>query len=258
MDNTDVKVYKKNFITNAIFKVNFPKIDLNENPPEDLKKKISTKFPNFNLKKKANVDVRVKNGKTITTNFNEIISWEFMTEPSKEKVNRFIIHPNYFSLEYENYSNFKSFNKDIKLVFDVFNEFFPIETVKRVGLRYINQIILDSGKPLEWDKLLHPSLFSIYNGFLSDSDDILRSMHVLELEDNDYFLRFQFGSYNSEYPNPIARKEFVLDYDCFLNEDRTPYEIFKIAEDSNKIIYKWFEKSIKEGLRDIMGMIKDE
>jgi len=39
-------------------------------------------------------------------------------------------------------------------------------------------------------------------------------MGVLEFNTPDYFIRFQYGWFNSEYPNPIARKEFLLDYDC--------------------------------------------
>ncbi len=83
-------------------------------------------------------------------------------------------------------------------------------------------------------------------------------MHYLELKEEGYNLKFQFGLFNSEYPNPISRKEFVLDYDCSTNEETDILEIFDKAKEFNKKIHEWFEKSIQDGLRDIMGVVNND
>ena len=255
--NDPVNIYKKNYITNVIFRVDFKKMDLAQDPPEELQKTIREKFPIFHQIKKETFGFEIKGNNQFTTKLNETILWEFKSKEGNEKYNKVIIHPEYLSLEYENYTNFKDFQQDLKLVLDVFLGTYFVEGIKRLGSRYINQIVLGSGNPLEWNNLIHPSLFSIPSGFTTTSD-ILRSMHVLEVEEDDYLLRFQFGLYNSEYPNPIARKEFVLDYDCFIEQEIEPFEINKRAEECNDIIYKWFEKSIGEDLREIMGVKKND
>ncbi|MEN4007279.1 MAG: TIGR04255 family protein [Methanobacteriaceae archaeon] len=78
---------------------------------------------------------------------------------------------------------------------------------------------------------------------------------IIEVREDDYLLRFQFGLYNTEYPSPIARKEFVLDYDCYIEGEIDILELFKRSDECNKIIYSWFERSIQDELRKEMGML---
>lgn len=258
-DNDQINVYDVNFITNAIFRVDIPKIDMNNSdPPEELRKELEQKFPIYHQIKKSNFGVKVEDKNQVTTQLSEKILWEFKSKRDHNKFNKVVISPDYISLEYEDYKTFKDFFKDIKFVFNILFEHYPIENVNRIGLRYINEISLDSGNPFDWNNLIDKSLFAVPEKFSKSSEDILRSMQVLDIEEDDYLLRFQFGLYNSEYPNPIARKEFVLDYDCFIKGEIEQYEIFKHAERCNKVISKWFEKSIEDGLREIMGVQKNE
>lgn len=252
--NDQVKSYKTNFITNAIFKVDFPEIDLDTSDiPNKLQNTLKNKFPTVHKLKTGNLDVKVKGVDQVTTQLNEKILLEFKNRNNKDKFNKVIISPNYVSLEYESYNCFKEFYKDIKFVFDAFLEAYPIEKIKRIGLRYINQITLDSGNPFDWDNLINKNLLYVHKFAENSKDiDILRSMHILELEEDDHQLRFQFGLYNSEYPNPIARREFVLDYDCYIDNEMESFKLFEDSKRCNAIIYKWFEKSIGENLREIM------
>lgn len=146
----------------------------------------------------------------------------------------------------------------MKLIFETLADLYPIKIINRVGLRYINQIKIESGDPIDWNGLIHPSLFSVQREFISRENGLLRSMHYLELKEEGYNLKFQFGLFNSEYPNPISRKEFVLDYDCSTNEEIDISRIFVKANEFNKKIHEWFEKSIQDGLRDIMGVVNNE
>lgn len=254
--NVKVKEYKSNFIENAIFRVDFPRIlDLNpNNPPAKIQNKLKKKYSIVNIKQGGAIDFKIEDGKELITQMNEVISWEFSDTENPETMNKITINPEFIAIEYQTYTTFKEFYEDIKLVFESFKDTYPLEIANRLGLRIINVIKWDEGHPLKWDNIIHPSLFSIPKNFVSENEDILRSMHVLEVDEDDYLLRFQFGIYNNEYPNPIARKEFVLDYDCFLEERMDINEIFKRSEDCNKIIDRWFERSIKEELRKEMGV----
>jgi len=136
-------------------------------------------------------------------------------------------------------------------VFD--SALYPVKIANRIGLRYINQVYLDSGDPLDWTNLINPILVSISEQFVESKDTIMRSMHFLEVGEEDYSLKFQFGLFNSECPGYINRKEFVLDYDCASRGEIDISQVLDTTKQFHKIIYDWFEKSIEDGLRQKMG-----
>ncbi|MDY6895401.1 MAG: TIGR04255 family protein [Thermotogota bacterium] len=248
-------VYESNYITNVIFRVDFPKIlELNEQKtPIKFQEAVSERFPKLEEIKGGVLDVKIEKDMDISLKHENKVTWEFS---NKEKTKKVFINSDFVSIEYLKYEHFADFLNEIQFVFDTFTSLYPVKISKRIGLRYINQIKLDSGDPMDWNNLIHPSLFSNYNEFKLENIDILRSMRLLELKEGEYRLKFQFGLSNSEYPNPIARKEFILDYDCSTNEELEISEIFNLAKEFNIIIYRWFENSILEDLREKMGVVK--
>lgn len=251
MVSDNKKMYKKNFLTNVIFKVDFPKVlELTDKKsPIEFQKKISDSFPILNEVKGGQFEYEIKSTNQFSLKSEDKISWEFM---SKDKTKKVFVDSDYVYLECLRYEHFEDFFKDIKLVFETFLELYPIKIAKRIGLRYINQIKLDTGDPLDWSDFIDNNLFSVTANFLKNKDSLLKSMQLLEVKEDEFILKFQFGFFNSEYPNPIARKEFVLDYDCISNEETEINDIYTISKKFNEIIEKWFETSILDGLRDIM------
>ncbi|MEA3293395.1 MAG: TIGR04255 family protein [Euryarchaeota archaeon] len=248
------RVYESHFLTNVVFRVDFPKIlELSEQkPPSKFQEKISENYPIVNEVKGEFHKYQLKQ----TLDFvetNEKISWDFS---NKEKTKRVFIDSDFVFIEYLKYEHFDDLFQDVKLIFETLIDLYPVKITKRVGLRYINQIKIKSGDPIDWNGLIHPSLFSVSGDFISSEHELLRSMHYLELKEEGYNLKFQFGLFNSEYPNPISRKEFILDYDCSTNEEIDILEILDKAKEFNKKIHEWFEKSILDDLRDIMGVVK--
>jgi uncharacterized protein (TIGR04255 family) len=249
-------IYERNYLTNVICRIDFPEVlELNaENPPIELKKRIIEKFPLFETRKGQNVKVDIKEGSAVT-DYHEEISWEFK---NKDKSKIIIVNSKFLHVEYLKYKHIKEFLEDIRLVFGNLIGLYPIEITRRIGLRKINQIRLEErGNPYDWNDLIHPCLFSIPTRFTTNEDDVLRSMHILELEENDLHLRFQFGLFNSEFPNSIARKEFVLDYDCYTEDEIEISEVYNKIEEANDIIYRWFDKSIDNGLKDKMRGVEE-
>lgn len=246
----DKREYKTNFLTNVIFRVDFPKIlELSEKAPSEFQKKINDTFPILEEIKAHRLDFEVKSSEEdISLKQEKATAWQFS---NKEKTKKIFLDPEFVYIEYTKYTSFEEFFTDIKFVFGTFTDLYPIKIAKRIGLRYINQIKIPAGDPFKWSGLIHENLLSTTE-FVTKKDNIVRSMHLLQLREETNNLLFQFGFFNSEYPNPIARKEFALDYDCSTDKETEISEIYAKANEFHKLIGNHFEKSILEGLRTMM------
>jgi uncharacterized protein (TIGR04255 family) len=243
-------IYKKTYLTNVIFRVDFPKF-VDTDPTKTLsilKDAFKDSFPDHVETPGGLFEYQIDQEDFVIKKEKRVI-WEFSDKEQSKKVT---ITPEFVSLEHKKYSNFETFFKDINLVFNFLTDVYKIKICKRIGLRYINQINLSSGDPLDWKGLIHPNLLSVEKGFTKDNEIILRSMHFLEAKEKENKLIFQFGLANSEYPNPIARKEFILDYDCSSKEEISISQIYDKVKEYNEMIVEWFERSITDDLRHMM------
>ncbi len=250
--NFSRKKYKNNFLTNVIFRVDYPKIlELTEkNPPVKLQEKI---IDHFQIVKEIPGEIVEFKKKKADFSFKseKKLGWEFS---DKEKTKKAFIDPEYSWIEYYKYSNFEEFFKDIKLIFDPLIDSYPVKVTKRIGLRYINQIHLDSGSPTDWMEYINPDLFVFPKLIAKQEGSTLRYFNFIEVREKECRLKFQYGLFNSEYPNPITRKEFVLDYDCSIEEEIEISNIFDKAIEFHEVANRWFEVNILQKLRDIMGV----
>ena len=73
---------------------------------------------------------------------------------------------------------------------------------------YINDIILD-GDAFHWAPFINSHLISLLD-FPPEKRKTSRGMGRIEIAEDNYSVLFQFGMFNPEYPNPIARKEFIF------------------------------------------------
>ncbi|GAG30680.1 unnamed protein product, partial [marine sediment metagenome] len=191
---------------------------------------------------------------TIETKTTEMPKWMFFNTTKKRIVS---FENNNIVVEFKEYTHFEEYFKIVKLVIESLFQQFPSIISTRLGLRYLNKINLEEKSPFKWDTLLNKSLLDPMN-FISDKEYMSRYVTLFELNKEDYMLRFQCGIANSLYPSPIIRKEFILDYDCFTHEslEKTD-EILGKVKKFEEIISNMFEKSIEDGLRKVMGMVKD-
>ena len=221
-----------------------------------IKAELKERFP---LSKKIpgqSVELKIKDFKH-TTRSKDIYSYQFL---DKKRGNRVIIDDKKLVFETNKYKGFVNLYENIEFITGKFEESYPLEKINSIGLRYINQIdITPPKKPLNWKNLINSDLTCVPDNFLKNGglckDNMSRSMHFLEMSEEDYRLRFQFGMFNSEYPNSISKKEFVLDYDCITIGEISPNDTLAITKKFNNIIYNWFEMSIGSELKDMM---KDE
>lgn len=250
--------YSSNFLTHAILRVEFPQIlGLDKtNPPVKLQNEIKDIFPILEEKSGKFIEFKIDKEEPARVSETELVRWHFY---DKEKTKVVEVSPTWVTVEYFKYKDFKDYSECYEWVFRKFFDIYNVVTISnRLGLRYINEIKIEKGNPFDWKNIINNELVCIERDFIEQKQDVKKSMHMLEAKVEGYDLKFQFGMFNSEYPNPIARKEFVLDYDCVLREEIDINEIYGKAIESKKIISAWFERSIGEELRKIMGKVKDE
>jgi len=158
-------------------------------------------------------------------------------------------------VECNKYGVFETFKEDVMHVFDAFQAVYKPIDLKRMGLRYVNEIKFSEGNPFDWSNFISDSLLCPLNSFPDNQKRIARSMTQTIFSRIDHLLRFSCGMFNkSEFPSPISRKEFILDYDCF-TEEVTGGDIGKFLEIFHLDIQTMFENSIKDSLRTTMGAL---
>jgi uncharacterized protein (TIGR04255 family) len=250
------KRYKKNFLSNAVFKLDFPTLpDYGHEKAAEFQKLVKKEFQILQEQKGISIEHKFKGTEQIEAKTTETQKWEFF---NKTKTRIISFEFDNIIVEFKEYTHFEDFLKIIDMVTKSLFELFPSIVSTRLGVRYINQINIEDKHPFEWDNLLNKSLLDSMN-FISDKEDMSRHITLIELNKEDYMLRFQYGIANSLYPSPIIRKEFVLDYDCFTFESlESPEEIMRMVKEFNKVISDMFEESIEDGLREIMETVEDE
>ncbi|MDR0913265.1 MAG: TIGR04255 family protein [Methanobrevibacter sp.] len=241
--------YKKNYLTDVIFELKFPPVlefmDGVNSPVSKFQKKIVDEF-SYSKVDIGEELVVMPNGinSEISTSTRKKMSWVFYNE-SSNPTKKIILTHNSVILVYNEYNNFEEFSESINLILDALSDY-PIKKSEYIGLRYINQLSFDNIS--DWSKLINTNLHLVTSKFVKN--DILRSMHTLEFKEKDYQIQFVFGQFNSEYPNPISKKEFALDYTCRCKDSNDIIDVPKITKEMNEIIVKWFEKSILDDLRE--------
>jgi len=250
--------YKRNFINSAVFQINFPTIlELEEKVPTGFQSKIADKFPILRDSTELNLNFSVSSSEKLDEK--EIIplglkKWQFH---NREKNKIIALSNKSLTIEYADcYSNFKEFISDIELILKSLFEEYNIPLIDRIGVRYINQIKLSSGNPLDWKDIINEDLTSSIK--FANTKNLIRTMQQLQIEEDSYYLVLRYGMPNSSYPSKIVRKEFTLDMDCFGNGEFTVEEIPILLAKYHEVIKNTFESSIGDEFRKMMNKEDEE
>ena len=153
---------------------------------------------------------------------------------------------------YLKYDKFDSFTEDFESILTSLYKFKNDIQIKRFGLRYINNISNVPGNPLEWEHLINANLLSILN-IPREKKHIARAFHSLELNCGDYNVRFQYGIHNPDFPAPIKKKEFILDFDAYYGGIMSKADIEDFFPKFHLSIQELFEDSITEDYRKVLN-----
>jgi uncharacterized protein (TIGR04255 family) len=225
--------YPKNFITKVIARVDFQPILKLKEEPVDFQEAIRAEFPRFS--RKESVDISIKTGAPPVTS--KIPIWLFM---NKDKTAIIELNYQFLSLVLNKYDKYDSFQHFVELMYNNFNNIYKPGLIKLIVLRFINQIEL-SGDPYDWDGYINDMLCCSVKAFPDLPNKLMRAMSQMHIKLGDRKLLFNYGIYNSEYPNIIAQKEFILDYECAYSDESEPEGVlikFKQLYEDIKAVFK--------------------
>jgi len=247
--------YKTSFLTKVIAQVDFTtKIEISKNGlSESATKAILKAFPIPEVQERIKKSVEISNKGTKETIDNQVFLFYYGLNKDKT----ILLTPEFASLEVKLYDTFEKFKTDFFLLLDVIEKEKECST-KRFGLRYINQIVFDEKNPLNWSSYINKELISPIN-ILHDKKYITRVFsNIIQQFDDDMMLNFHFGMHNPDFPSRIKKKSFVLDYDAYYQGLMENQEIKNLIDTSHERIEDLFENSIKESLRQKMGVTENE
>lgn len=243
--------YKRNFIEQVVFNVNFDSISL-------------SKFNDFNekiIEKKFELE-RTPN-ETTEENFEFGSDWSMKRSLWKKFIWKaqlwdwYIIElsDNYIQLFFNRweavYKDKSIFQKYLD-VLDVFFDTFEIKWFSRVSLRYINNIKekeLESelSDYIQWD-LLKWSDFSKWIW------DLARFMSQFMIVKDGYNVMVKYWFWNNLFPSKIVDEDFILDIECSpsMPISRQEKSITEIFSDFNVEIDDIFERSITQEMKTFL------
>lgn len=250
--------YKKNYLTKVILRIDFnpiTRLQTEKNP--EFSKKIEGKYPYVKGRPTTQINFSISPSGSGIEQQDTGMVWEHRNEEKSEKI--ISLAPNSMSIDcgkYQ-YDHYPPFREEVKYLFDNFIDTYKIEEVSRIGLRFINDISLTEGNPLEWNGFINEKLSISSTAGLLDGMKLIRSMHQLHALYDDISVLFNYGIYNPDFPNPVARKNFILDYDCYITGGVKSPDVLRRLDDLNKVAENMFETSIQEKLRENMEEIHE-
>lgn len=204
-----------NFLKQVILRLDFiGEIDRSQQVLDDIKRDVSDILPEFETRDIVSVEMTIDQAQKSTS---EKRYKSFLLHNNTTN-NSLVLEPSAIIFDIKKYNNYEEFKGLVQKVIRNLGEQNQSIKVSKTGLRYINQIIIDEGDPFEWTELIKDPLICSFN-FIEDRSELSRSVGVMELNKSDHYVRFQYGWFNSEFPNPIAKKEFLLDYDCYSKDE---------------------------------------
>lgn len=238
--------YHNNYLTDVIAKINFPiLLDLVNNSPKDFQDKIISNFPILEPIKQFGVKIENK-GDNFTAEKENRTVWRF-----KSKDGNKIVELDFESMAFvlKKYSNYTDFRSEFSTLFDSLMSAYPNILINRFGLRYINLVNLNETNFFEWASYINSDMVKNLD-FIEDKSQIRRAMGAFELKcDEDSLLNVKYGMINTSYPNPIIKKEFILDFDCYTQVQFEKENMLSNMDKYHTYIKTYFEKSITESLR---------
>lgn len=252
MDSSKIR-YKTNYLSKVIVRLDFnPILVLQKETPADFQDKIRSILPYFEEQNVIQHTTRFQSD-VREDETRPIKNWIFNDRETRERY-KIILNYQFFTIEDYDYTTLEDFLEVIELVENSFYTSYENVVYSRLGLRYINEINLPKGNPFQWDGFISPSLFAGIKA-IEPKDTISRAMSQIVFTKETHSIVFNYGMFNSEFPSPIARKEFILDYDASTKEisrDKLKESVQLFNED----IVEMFESHIGDSLRDKMGRIQ--
>lgn len=249
--------YTNNFLNQVILRVDFLQFLSTQELFSDTTEKVILKhFSMRGIDKKVSFDtinVKIDPNKMDVQNTQKETIEGIQREYNKGK-NKIILSNKFLIYDIKEYNTFEN---HYALFQDILAELFRNQkiTSARIGVRYIN-IFEASRIKLRKNMFSQGISASLNIKDLIPNNELLltRSMSLSEYQLNNMLLKFRFGMFNPDYPNPLDKGDFALDYDCYTTEPmESTGEILQIVTRGHDAIQELFEASITDSLRKILN-----
>lgn len=237
--------YPRNFLSKVVFQINFLPIEAIKRGLDQRVIQTCVEITGAPLVLQKNTNINV-NSSDSSVSTQQTPKWTFVGE----EIEMFFLHDS-FNIISKKYTTYTDFHPHIERTFNLFRDIYN-PSFARTALRYINNISFPNGDAFDFNGLINEPLLRPTKEF---SDQFLmRSMGSMILQDSERSIttNFNYGFFNSQFPNIIALREFILDYDCYYIH-RDGDNIKTILMNLRNRINTLFEKSISEGLRNILN-----
>lgn len=185
------------------------------------------------------------------------------SQPIQEQINSWIfdgdkfliqIQHNSISIRDKKYIRHNEFHEVITSIVNFFNKIYQ-PTCSRVAMRYTNIIAFPEGNTYDFKDLIHDDLLNATLFF--SKEGLARSIGAMNMIDDDGIrVNFVYGFLNQKgFPNKISKREFVLDYDCSIDDIVQSPQIEPYLVKLRTKVNLLFNKSILEKLREQMKPI---
>lgn len=251
--------YRSNFLTHVIVRADFdPVAELGGHVRPTLSQRIGDLFPVVETKPTSEVRLVVGPGGPQMTN--ETVGAVFEHRRGDAPLPLVALARDNLSIEYgAAYADFGQLRGELAQILNWLAELHGAATsIKRLGMRYINEIVFPTGHALDWDGLINPSLIDSVKAGVLENMRIKRSTRSFEVLNDDFAMHIHYGLFNPDYPSPLVRRHFVLDIDAYSERRMAVPEALSCFDALNSACDESFESSIARGLRDHMGAVNDQ
>jgi uncharacterized protein (TIGR04255 family) len=241
-------MYKNNYLSKVIIRVDFlsPIKNIENELPRQISEIIKFNYPIAEPKKVVVENKTFSKNGIINTFIDEKTEWHFY---DKEREKELVIIPTSIFVNFLKYTSYEELKREFQEVINKFFELFDEAQVSRLGLRYINDISLNENNPLNWEAYLKGDISCLSN-FIQEKQSLSRIFSTIEMNYGDFNLRFQFGLFNSDFPAPIKKKSFILDFDAYYQGLQDQNQVIPNLDKYHTKIQELFEFSITDKLRE--------
>jgi uncharacterized protein (TIGR04255 family) len=234
------------FLKEVVFRIDLKQLlSLPDDSVEKIREALKDDFPDIERQTLVTVTWEVGGPASQSEKVTRERQYPVIVVLNKKTNNRIVIEPYAIIFDLTAYTSYSNLVDTVKSVLDVAEPLNPESVASRIGLRYVNQIVISEGDPYDWRGVIADRLLCDFE-VPSPKEKLIRQMSVIEFEEDESRVKFQFGMYNSEYPSRIAKKEFALDYDCYSTTEAPLRSTIGRLEKYHGIIKSLYAKSISE------------
>lgn len=257
--------YLTNTITNVILRIDFanPISSINSELHSSVRSECLKYFEIPEIKEAHNQEIQFSGhpgNQSVALNSSSITEWHFKGKSSRKELT---VTQNSILISVQDYISFDLLKHEFIAIYKAFRDIYGDAQISRMGLRYVDQIEPETKKTTEetwgdyWESYVDKNLLGGLS-FANADEHMARQMSVCELNFGEYSLTFQYGMYNPDYPAVAKKSVFVLDTDVYSAGLFNYDDAIGYLDSFHEHASQWFEHSITDNFRRILGVAKDE